>query len=354
MKKPEKEFREISLSGFEKKSFHAILFQLPPAENKRSQRYIMETAFIHSVREEPSFREEVYLAPNRIPFLHQDILFMAGFGVTTIYSPLKLQGSKPYWTIHHIASGEVILNQNGKKFPLKKGDFFLTRPGENNEYELFPGENKDNIAKEYIMINQGTIISLLFSQDSIPEEGIFRNVPENSRIKEYYEKIKILAVSGGENLTNTLSATTYALLLELISFGGNRRNISSELAGIVSDIRANISKRYTLDAMAARYGMGKRTLSRLFVRYLKCSPIQYVIRTRMHYAREMLLCANTKIEEVALLCGYQNFSFFSREFRKYHNVTPGEYRTKHLLSDNDSPLPLWKKRIKKKKAPLLG
>lgn len=307
----------------------------------------MEKVFVYSCKDFPSGREEVYLAPNRIPFLHQDILFMAGFGITTIHSSLELHGDKPYWTLHYIARGELGFHHNGKNYNLKKGDFFLTRPGSDN-FKLQPEGPEGITVKEYIMINQGTIISLLCSPDSLPEEGLFRNIPENSRITEYFKKIKHLAVEGGENLTNTLSAAVYALLLELISLAGNRQNVSSELTRIVSDIRSNISERYTLDSMAARYGIGKRTLSRLFVRYLKCSPIQYVIRTRMHYAGEMLLCANTRIEDVAHLCGYQSFSFFSREFRKYHKVSPGEYRTEHLFSDENHSVPLRKKRTGRK------
>lgn len=52
----------------------------------------------------------------------------------------------------------------------------------------------------------------------------------------------------------------------------------------------------------------------------------YIIRMRMERAVYMLKNSNKKIYEITTELGYQNPQYFSKVFRKYYGVTPGEFR----------------------------
>ena len=52
----------------------------------------------------------------------------------------------------------------------------------------------------------------------------------------------------------------------------------------------------------------------------------YLLEKRMTYARELLLTTDMPIAEVAMACGYEDTSYFSRVFRGCFNNTPSEVR----------------------------
>ncbi|QYR23013.1 response regulator [Paenibacillus sp. sptzw28] len=52
----------------------------------------------------------------------------------------------------------------------------------------------------------------------------------------------------------------------------------------------------------------------------------YIIRMRMEKAHYLLKNSNKKIYEITSELGYQNPQYFSKMFKKYYGVTPGEFR----------------------------
>lgn len=52
----------------------------------------------------------------------------------------------------------------------------------------------------------------------------------------------------------------------------------------------------------------------------------YLLDRRMMYARELLLTSDLPIADVAVRCGFDDTSYFSRVFRNYHSKTPSEVR----------------------------
>lgn len=52
----------------------------------------------------------------------------------------------------------------------------------------------------------------------------------------------------------------------------------------------------------------------------------YLLKTRMEKAKELMLNPNKKIYEIALESGYDNIPYFSTAFRKYTGYSPSEYR----------------------------
>ena len=52
----------------------------------------------------------------------------------------------------------------------------------------------------------------------------------------------------------------------------------------------------------------------------------YLLDRRMMYARELLLTSDMPIVDVAVKCGFDDTSYFSRVFRNYHSKTPSEVR----------------------------
>jgi AraC-like DNA-binding protein len=100
----------------------------------------------------------------------------------------------------------------------------------------------------------------------------------------------------------------------------------ADLSSIVSFARRNISQGITVEALAKEAHMSLSTLERTVRRHLRITPQDLLQRIRMNRARHLLTTSTLKIGEIALECGYESFSAFSRAFRKAYGCAPGGVR----------------------------
>ncbi len=75
-----------------------------------------------------------------------------------------------------------------------------------------------------------------------------------------------------------------------------------------------------------RYGMSKRTLQRLFAKYVGVSPKWVIQRYRLHEAAEKLAAGETVNQAaIALDLGYSDQAHFVRDFKAIVGVSPAAY-----------------------------
>lgn len=58
------------------------------------------------------------------------------------------------------------------------------------------------------------------------------------------------------------------------------------------------------------------------------SCIEYVIQFRLRKAAELLQHSTLPVLEIAAQSGFNNLSNFNRQFKKYYQLTPSQYRKK--------------------------
>lgn len=68
---------------------------------------------------------------------------------------------------------------------------------------------------------------------------------------------------------------------------------------------------------------------RCFREAMNDSPHVYLNRVRLAFADSLLLSSDTSIVEISHAAGFESLSSFNRSFRKYHNMSPREYRMKY-------------------------
>lgn len=74
-------------------------------------------------------------------------------------------------------------------------------------------------------------------------------------------------------------------------------------------------------------------LRKIFAKYNPCSLREYLVKKRIHYAADKLLLTNCTISDVAVEIGYDDHAHFSKLFKKYMGVSPGEYKKNHYTRD---------------------
>ena len=81
-----------------------------------------------------------------------------------------------------------------------------------------------------------------------------------------------------------------------------------------------------LDDLSSIAHLNKNYLVRQFKNSFGISPIAYLIKIRMEYAKKLLIESNLPIKNIATYCGYKDSSFFNFYFKKTFNISPASYR----------------------------
>ncbi|MGG4407814.1 AraC family transcriptional regulator [Niallia taxi] len=91
-------------------------------------------------------------------------------------------------------------------------------------------------------------------------------------------------------------------------------------------IEKNIHDELPLDMLARKAGFSKFHYHRIFRKEVGVSASEYVRYRRLAFAANMLLYTDEKIIDIALYLRFETQESFSRSFKKYYQLPPGQYR----------------------------
>ena len=81
----------------------------------------------------------------------------------------------------------------------------------------------------------------------------------------------------------------------------------------------------TLAHLAALCHISQPYVRRLFHNAFSVSPTVYMRNLRIGYARELLRSGEYSVTDAAMLSGFNDVAYFSREFKKITGVSPRDY-----------------------------
>jgi AraC family transcriptional regulator len=99
-----------------------------------------------------------------------------------------------------------------------------------------------------------------------------------------------------------------------------------QLKRAIDYIRSKLDAQLSLENMAAEQNFSHYYFCYLFKQSMGVCPWQYVIRSRVERAKNLLKNRDFSIYEVALACGFSNQSHLNKHFRSATGIAPGIYR----------------------------
>jgi two-component system response regulator YesN len=109
-------------------------------------------------------------------------------------------------------------------------------------------------------------------------------------------------------------------------------SMRSEIKEIKEYINLHLNENLTIELAAKETNMSQSYFSHVFKENMKMGFIDYVNRTRIMRACELLARQDMKINEVADMVGIENYNYFSILFKKVMGVSPNAY--KKSISEN--------------------
>ncbi len=110
-----------------------------------------------------------------------------------------------------------------------------------------------------------------------------------------------------------------------VSCNDSRRQIS-KIKAVLTYIRNNYDSPVTLEELSQIAGMSPRYFCRAFSSMTGKTPIAYLNYYRIECAGEYLRLTDNPITDIAMSCGFNDMSYFSKQFKRYKNLTPSQYR----------------------------
>lgn len=236
-----------------------------------------------------------------------------------------------------VTRGELALSLDTKLFHLKEGDVAIVADG------VVHGGAPNTCRYECIVFDMGGFLlnnhSANNAVDLFPEYA--RQIPHHSKETEE-AGVAASLFSVMEKAQNGYELITTGLLWQLIgtlikNSEGNqpRQGMTSrsskkmlQIKKALRNIQTDFAEPMTLDDLAKRAGLSPKYFCRAFAEITGKTPIDYLNYYRIECAGERLLTTDETVTDIALSCGFNDLSYFTRTFRKYKEASPREYRGK--------------------------
>ncbi|WP_217370724.1 GlxA family transcriptional regulator, partial [Nonomuraea antri] len=98
------------------------------------------------------------------------------------------------------------------------------------------------------------------------------------------------------------------------------------LTDVIAWARGRLDRRITVDELAARALMSRRSFARRFKSATGATPYAWLLAQRMNLAEELLESTELSVEEIAHRVGYGSAAVFREQFALRRGVPPRDYR----------------------------
>ena len=113
-------------------------------------------------------------------------------------------------------------------------------------------------------------------------------------------------------------------------FSGHKAHADQVVRAVQEYIEAHYAERLTIETLAQRFILGRRTLERRFRQATGNSIVEYLQRIRVEAAKRALESSRKSVAEVMYDVGYNDTKAFRDTFARYCGMTPWSYRERYL------------------------
>ncbi len=157
-------------------------------------------------------------------------------------------------------------------------------------------------------------------------------------IGDWFRHLYELGAGQGPEQANALLAAIW-LRLEQCEKGQHRLlNCHPGLRIVLELLENRYREPLRIADLAERGGLSRSHLNALFRQQFGMGVNAYLSSLRMAHARRLLLNPYYNIAEIGGLCGFPDPNYFTRNFHRFHGVTPREYRRNPSISSKPAAI----------------
>ena len=131
-----------------------------------------------------------------------------------------------------------------------------------------------------------------------------------------------------DDLDRCLAETLHQFFNVVFDFGGKKHQTT--IRDISSYIQGHLSEKITLDDVASHVHLSKSYLCRILKEEIGSTFTEYTNHLRVERSKTYLHQRELTLAEIAYRSGFDDQSYFTRIFKKYVGMPPGQYRITSL------------------------
>lgn len=158
-----------------------------------------------------------------------------------------------------------------------------------------------------------------FTYDSL----IYAEIPDTERAS-----VEGTFLEAKEETSGAIEVSAVSRLLHYIEkYSVNAEASVGTLGGAIDYINKNLFKDISIDEICREVHISKYHFCRRFKSAMGMTVMDYILKTRIIHAKEMLKKESASVTEVSERCGFSSVSYFCRVFKESVGVSPLKYRT---------------------------
>ncbi|HAP8817990.1 AraC family transcriptional regulator [Enterococcus faecium] len=245
-------------------------------------------------------------------------------------------GSRPYYLLHFVLSGKGKLLVNKTEYQIEAGQLFLVEP---DQMVFYQADEDTPWTYSWVGFNGG-LASHFINRLGLGYPTLTRDIEPDTFI-EIKKLLENIIKSNINNTVNDLYINGQFLIL-LSKIGtdefGKEMIIDEEKYSAEKYVQEAImivedfyGTELTVNDIANRLNINRSYLSSIFVKHVGTPLKKYLVEFRISQSEEFLFTTNWSVDYISKVCGFNNPSYFSKIFKKFHGLSPTEYREQRHL-----------------------
>jgi AraC family transcriptional regulator, exoenzyme S synthesis regulatory protein ExsA len=240
-----------------------------------------------------------------------------------------------------ISSGKKVWKTIYNSYEVNEGDILFIKKGANLTHQFF----NDKFCAIFIFIPDEFIRAFIekniasphaYQKDISFQDTVLR-VRADELLRNYYYSIQsYLSLSQKPN-EKLLILKFEELLLSLFS-NKQHQDLTDYFISLSRDqeyhmtriMEQNFAYNLKLEDYARLCNMSLSTFKKSFKEYYKTTPGAWLQQRKLDHAYHQVLNTDLGINQISLECGFEDTSHFIRVFKQKHQLTPLQFRQKHL------------------------
>lgn len=220
----------------------------------------------------------------------------------------------------YITAGEGTVLCSGIAYPVRKDDLIVV-----NSNELHHVSCEDSLSYHLMIVDTDFLL-----WNDLPVKGLDFGVTVSSEETKalFLEILKELDTAQDFSSAG-VRAQVLRLMVYLCRYHATqstdcRTDADENIKLAIGYIRSNYSRKLSLEEIATQVGLSKFHFSRQFKAATGMTVTAFINGIRCRNAKKMLLQKKYPVNQVAVMCGFENNSYFAKTFQKIMGCLPSE------------------------------
>ena len=239
-------------------------------------------------------------------------------------------------------SGNILYAIDGRRYQLSVGTLLLISPFEFHQLCEQTGVYAERIG---LLFNASLLESLstsecnlatCFDTQSPTYTNLYQLSEAQQREIDYILQGLLNEQNGsrfGTSLAEQTLLTQFFLLINRASIEGSQMpamfDPAAQLVRQVLDyMEQHYAESITLELLEKKFYVSRYQITRDFTRLVGCPPYRYLLQKRLQHAQRLLNIGVTP-QQVAIQCGFSDYTNFYRRFKNVYGISPRAYCKQH-------------------------